>query len=315
VTQYIVRRVILMIPVVIGVSVIVFILSRVLPGDVFLAQAADSGITPEVRQQMREEAGLNRPLVVQYVDWAAHAAILDFGDSLWNRRSVSGEIWRAIPVTIQLTSMATAIALMIAIPLGVVSAAWQGTWVDYLARLFGVLGLSVPNFVIASLALTYLAIWFSWSPPAGSSSLIDEPWRNIQQFVLPSAILGASMSAAIFRMTRSTVLGSLREDYVRTAMAKGLRQRLVLYRHVLRNALLPVLTLTGAQVGYLLGGAVIIESIFSLAGLGQLTLDAIRNRDYFIIQAVTLLAAVVFLVLNLLVDLSYAWLDPRVRLA
>lgn len=304
-----------MIPAVVGVSIIVFTLSRVLPGDVFVAQASDSGITPEARQQLREEAGLNRPLVVQYLDWAGHAAVLDFGDSLWNRRSVNSELARAIPVTLELTILATVIALLIAIPLGVISAAWQGSPIDYLARLFGVLGLSVPNFVIASLAITYLAIWFSWTPPAGKVSFLSDPWRNMQQFLIPSAILGAQMSAAIFRMARSSVLGALREDYVRTAMAKGLKQRLVLYRHVLRNAMLPVLTLTGASVGYLLGGTVIIESIFSLAGVGSLAFAAIQNRDYFIIQAVTLLAAVVFLFLNLLVDLSYAWLDPRVRLS
>jgi peptide/nickel transport system permease protein len=302
-----------MVPTLLGVSIIVFSLSRVLPGDVFVAQA-DSGITPEVRDRMREEAGLNRPLVVQYLEWVGNAARFDFGDSLWNKRSVNSELARSVPITLQLTLFATIIAVIIAVPLGVISAAWQGSPVDYLARFLAVLGLSVPNFVLGTMAIMYFAIWFKWTPPAGGISILSDPVRNLEQFLLPAIILGASMAAATMRMTRSTVLGVLREDYVRTAMAKGLRQRLVLIRHVLRNALLPVLTLMGAQVGYLLGGTVIIEQIFSLSGVGSLAYGAILNRDYFIIQAVTLLAALIFLVLNLLVDLSYAWLDPRVRL-
>jgi peptide/nickel transport system permease protein len=313
--QYIARRLVLALPVVVGVSVLVFALARVLPGDIFTARAGSSGITEEQRKQFRHEAGLDRPLVTQYLDWAAHAARLDFGDSLWNKRSVNKELGRAIPVTLELTVLAAIIGVTIAVPLGVLSASMQGTVIDYLARFFGVLGLSLPSYVLGSLVITYLAKWFQWTPPAGGISFFDDPWRNMQQFLIPSAILGASFAAAVMRMTRSSVLGVLHEDYVRTAWAKGLRSRLILIRHVLRNAMIPVATLIGAQIGYLLGGTVIIESIFTLSGVGSLAFDAINNRDYFVLQAVTLLAAVIFTLVNLVVDLSYAWLDPRIRYA
>jgi peptide/nickel transport system permease protein len=311
--QYIARRLLLAVPVLIGVSLLVFTLARVLPGDVFTARAGSSGITEEQRLQFRRDAGLDRPLVVQYLDWAGHAARLDFGSSLWNTRSVNRELARAIPVTLELTVLATVIGILIAVPLGIISAAMQGSLIDYLARGAGVFGLSIPSYVLGSLVITYLAVWFHWTPPAGGISFFGDPWRNLQQFVIPSLILGASFAASVMRMTRSSVLGALHQDYVRTAWAKGLRARLVLLRHVLRNALIPVLTLIGAQVGYLLGGAVIVESIFTLSGVGSLAFDAITNRDYFVLQAVTLLAAVVFTLVNLAVDLSYAWLDPRIR--
>lgn len=311
--QYIAQRLLLAIPVIVGVSIFVFCLARVLPGDVFTARAGSTGLTTEDRTRLRHEAGLDRPLVTQYLDWAVHAFRLDFGDSLWNRRSVNNELGRAMPVTLELTVLAALIGVLIAVPLGVISAAMQGTVVDYLARIFGVLGLSIPSYVLGSLAITYLSIWFHWTPPAGGISFFSDPLRNLQQFLIPSFILGASFAAAVMRMTRSSVLGVLREDYVRTAWAKGLRARMVLMRHALRNALIPVTTLIGAQIGYLLGGTVIIESIFTLSGVGSLAFDAINNRDYFVMQAVTLLAAVVFTLVNLLVDVSYAWLDPRIR--
>lgn len=304
-----------MIPVLVGVSIVVFVLARVLPGDVFQSAAGTSGLSEEARQELRREAGLDRPLVVQYLDWGADVLRLDFGTSLFNRQSVNSELKRTIPVTVELTILATAIGLLIAIPLGLVSAVWQGTPLDYLARLFGVLGLSVPNYVLGTVTITYLALWFHWTPAAGGVSVFKEPVENLKQFIIPSLILGSSFAASVMRMTRSTVLGVMREDYVRTAMAKGIRERAIVLRHVLRNALLPVITLAGAQVGYLLGGTVIVESIFSLTGVGSLAYGAVLNRDYIVLQAVTLLAAFVFVFINLGVDLSYAWLDPRVRLS
>jgi peptide/nickel transport system permease protein len=314
-TQYIIRRFLLMIPVLLGVSILVFVLARILPGDVFTAQAAGSGIDQATRDHLRKEAGLDRSLVVQYLDWLDGVVVGDFGESLYNNRSVSEAIKRAIPVTFELTLLALLISLVIAIPAGVISAATRGSPIDYVARFSAVLGLSVPSYVLGTLVISYLAIWFKWVPPPGYYPLFKEPWQNIQQFTIPALILGASSAAAIMRMTRSTVLGVLREDYVRTARAKGLQQQLVLVRHVLRNALLPVLTLVGTQAGFLLGGSVIIEAIFTLNGLGSLSFDAVNNRDYIVLQGVTLLAAAVFSVLNLLVDLSYAWLDPRIRLS
>jgi len=311
--RYVARRLLLSLPVLFGVTVLVFFLARVLPGDIFTARAGSTGLSVEERARLRTEAGLDKPLLLQYADWAAHAARFDLGDSLWNKRSVNSELARALPITLELTTLAALIGVLIAVPLGVISAAMQGSPVDYLARLLGVLGLSVPGYVLGTLTITYLALWFKWTPPAGGVSFFDDPWRNVQQFFFPAIILGASFAAAVMRMTRSSVLGVLHEDYVRTAWAKGLRVRLVLLRHVLKNAMIPIATLIGAQIGYLLGGTVIIETIFSLSGVGSLAFDAIQNRDYFMLQAVTLLAAMAFTLINLAVDVSYAFLDPRIR--
>jgi peptide/nickel transport system permease protein len=313
--QYIIRRLLLMIPVLFGVSVLVFGLARVLPGDVFAAQAGTSGLDKETQDFLRKEAGLDRPLVVQYLDWMGGVLRGDLGESLYNRQQISGEIRRAMPITIELTVLAVLIGVAIAIPAGVISAATRGSPIDYFTRFFAVLGLAIPNYVLGTLAIAYIALWFGWIPPAGYYPLMDDPWKNAQQVFIPAIILGASFSAGVMRMTRSTVLGVLREDYVRTARAKGLKSNSILIAHVLRNALLPVMTIIGTSVGFLLGGSVIIETIFSLNGLGQLSLNAVMNKDYIMIQGVALLAAVVFAVLNLLVDLSYAWLDPRIRLS
>ena len=313
-TQYIARRLLLMIPVLIGVSVVVFGLARILPGDVFTAQSANSGIDKPTQDKLRKEAGLDRPLPVQYFEWASHAAIGDFGDSLYNRQNVADQIKKAAPVTFELTLLGTAIGLLIAIPAGVISAVTRGSPIDFLVRFGAVIGLSVPSYVLGALTIAYLSLWFNWIPPSGYRSIFENPWQNAQQFFFPALILGSSFSASVMRMTRSTVLGVLREDYIRTARAKGLETRVVVITHVLRNSLLPVLTLVGTQVGFLLGGSVIVETIFSLNGIGFIGFAAVQNRDYIMIQAITLLAALVFTGLNLLVDLSYAWLDPRIRL-
>lgn len=314
-TQYIVRRLLLMIPVLLGVSILVFSLARILPGDVFSAQSSTSGLDKATQEQLRKEAGLDRPLVLQYLEWIGGVVTGDFGESLYNRQQVTPQIRRAAPVTIELTILASVIGLAIAIPAGVISAVTRGTPLDWLVRFTAVLGLTVPSYVLGSLAIAYLALWFDWIPPSGYVSVLDDPAKNAQQFTIPALILGSSFAASVMRMTRSTVLGVLREDFVRTARAKGLKANVIITRHVLRSALLPVMTLIGTQVGFLLGGAAIIESIFALNGLGSVGLEAIQNRDYVMIQAVTLLAAVVFTMLNLAVDLSYAWLDPRIRIS
>jgi peptide/nickel transport system permease protein len=314
-TQYILRRLVLMVPVLVGVSILVFVLARILPGDVFSAQSATSGLDKATHDQLRKEAGLDRPLFIQYLEWAGHTLRGDFGESLYNRQPVGAQIRRAAPVTIEMTILATLVGLLIAIPAGVVSAITRGSLVDYLARLGAVVGLSVPSYVLGTLAITYLALWFHWIPPSGAISIFDDPWKNAQQFFIPALILGSSFAASVMRMTRSAMLTVLQEDYVRTARAKGLTKRVVILRHALRTALLPVMTLVGGQVGGLLGGAVIVESIFALNGLGSVGLDAAVNRDYIMLQAVVLLAALVVVMLNLLVDLSYAWLDPRIRLS
>jgi peptide/nickel transport system permease protein len=312
-TQYIIRRLLLMVPVLVGVSILVFVLARILPGDVFSAQSATSGLDKATHDKLRKEAGLDRPLAVQYLEWAGDTLRGDFGDSLYNRQPVGDQIRRAAPVTIEMAILATAVGLLISIPAGVISAITRGSVADYLARFGAVLGLSIPSYVLGTLAITYLAKFFNWIPPSGYISIFDDPWRNAQQFFIPALILGASFAASVMRMTRSAMLTVLQEDYVRTARAKGLARSAVVLRHALRTALLPVMTLVGGQIGGLLGGAVIVESIFALNGLGSVGLDAAVNRDYIMLQAVVLLAALVVVTLNLLVDLSYAWLDPRIR--
>jgi len=220
---------------------------------------------------------------------------------------------KSIPVTLELATLALILGLLIAIPVGVLSATRQDQPADYVGRVVAVSGLSMPDFWLGTLVITFAAIWFRWMPPIGYVSLWDDPWRNLQQFLLPAAVLGFRLSAATMRMTRSTVLEVLREDYVRTAWAKGLGGRMVVYKHALKNALIPVVTIVGGQLGTLLAGTVVVETIFALPGMGRLTVEAILFRDYPVVQTNIMLVAGVLVTLNLLVDLTYAWLDPRIR--
>ena len=220
---------------------------------------------------------------------------------------------KSIPVTIELALLAMILGLVIAIPLGVLSATRQDKPSDYVGRLVAISGLSLPDFWLGTLVITFAAIWFGWIPPLGYASVWESPWTNLQQFLLPAAVLGFRLSAATMRMTRSTLLEVLREDYVRTAWAKGLGERVIIYKHALKNALIPVVTIVGGQLGTLLAGTVIVETIFALPGMGRLTVEAILYRDYPIVQTNVMLVAGTLVTLNLLVDLTYAWLDPRIR--
>jgi peptide/nickel transport system permease protein len=220
---------------------------------------------------------------------------------------------KAIPVTLELATLSIILGLTIAIPVGVLSATRQDSASDYVGRVVAVSGLSMPEFWLGTLVITFAAIWFHWIPPIGYVSLWDSPWKNLQQFLVPAAILGFRLSAATMRMTRSTVLEVLREDYVRTAWAKGLAGKIVVYKHALKNALIPVVTIVGGQLGTLLAGTVVVETIFALPGMGRLTVEAILYRDYPIVQTNVMLVAATLVTLNLIVDLTYAWLDPRIR--
>jgi peptide/nickel transport system permease protein len=235
------------------------------------------------------------------------------GDSLLTGEPITVSLRKAIPVTLELAALAMVLGLVIAIPIGVLSATRQDTASDYAGRVVAVSGLSFPDFWLGTLVITFAAIWFHWIPPIGYTSLWDSPWRNLQQFLLPAAVLGFRLSAATMRMTRSTVLEVLREDYVRTAWAKGLGGRIVVYKHALKNALIPVVTVIGGQLGVLLAGAVVIETIFALPGMGRLTVEAILYRDYPVVQTNVMLVAATLVTLNLVVDLTYSWLDPRIR--
>ena len=312
--RYILRRLALAVPVLFLVSVIVFAMIRIIPGDVVTMRLVEGGETPEA-QAMRRQLGLDQPLPVQYLFWVANLLRGDLGVSLWTGYPVVQEIAQSLPITLELALLSIVIAIAIAIPAGLISAVAQDTPVDWVVRLVSVAGLAIPPFWLGTLLIMLPAIFVGWAPPAGYVSFLEDPATNIQQFIFPALSLGYFYAALSMRLTRSQALEVLRQDYVRTARAKGLADRAVLATHVLKNTLMPVITLAGTQLGVLLGGVVIIEQIFSLPGMGRLTLWAISVRDYPQLQANVLLVAATTVILNLLVDLTYAWLDPRVHTA
>lgn len=314
--RYLLRRLVATMPVLIAVSIIVFVIMRVAPGDVaqmLLSGESGSGASPQEVQHLRQQLGLDRPYHVQYVAFLAGLIRLDPGQSLWTSQPVMVELGRRIPITLELAVLAVTISWAIALPTGVLSAVFQDTWVDYVFRVFSVAGLALPAFWTGTLLVLLLAQQFHWLSPLGYVSPLDNPRLNIQQFIWPALIIGYATAAILSRITRSAVLEVLREDYVRTARAKGLRDAVVVGRHVLKNALAPVLTLSAVQMGNLLGGAVISETIFTLPGVGRFLVDAILHRDYPVVQTIVILFGVVVVVLNLLTDLLYAWFDPRTR--
>jgi peptide/nickel transport system permease protein len=311
---YIMRRVLQGILVLFLVSFVVFSLVRLLPGDAILMQLDQAAApTQETLQKARQELGLDRPFLEQYRVWISGVLRGDLGNSLTSRRPVLQELLKRINLTSHLAIMSLVIALLIAIPVGVLAAVRQDTMADYLGRLFAILGLSLPDFWLATVAITFLAIWFRWMPPIGFAPIWVEPTRNLSQLLLPALIIGARLAAVSMRMTRSSLLEVLRQDYIRTAWAKGLRQRVVIVKHAFKNAFIPVVTIIGQQFSVLLGGTVIVEFIFLQPGVGSLMLDAVVLRDYTLIQGAVLFFAAVTVAMNLLVDLSYAWLDPRIR--
>ncbi len=312
--KYVIRRLLLSVPVLLLSSLIVFGLMRVMPGDALTALMGESGnVSPKDLQKLRMDLGLDRPYHEQYALWVWQMVSLNPGYSIFTNEPIPVALRKAIPVTLELATLALILGLVIAVPIGVLSATRQDTASDYVGRVVAVSGLSMPEFWLGTLVITFAAIWFHWIPPIGYVSLWDSPWKNLQQFLLPAAILGFRLSAATMRMTRSTVLEVLREDYVRTAWAKGLGGKIVVYKHALKNALIPVVTIVGGQVGTLLAGTVVVETIFALPGMGRLTVEAILYRDYPIVQTNVMLVAATLVTLNLIVDLTYAWLDPRIR--
>ncbi|HWO90532.1 MAG TPA: ABC transporter permease [Methylomirabilota bacterium] len=312
--KYVIRRLLLSVPVLLLSSLIVFGLMRVMPGDALTALMGESGnVSAKDLQKLQKDLGLDRPYYQQYGIWVWQMVSLNPGYSIFTNEPITVALKKAVPVTLELAALAIILGLIIAIPVGVLSATRQDTTSDYVGRVVAVSGLSIPDFWLGTLVITFAAIWFHWIPPIGYVSLWDSPWKNLQQFILPAAILGVRLSAATMRMTRSTVLEVLREDYVRTAWAKGLAGRIVVYKHALKNALIPVITIVGGQLGVLLAGTVVVETIFALPGMGRLTVEAILYRDYPIVQTNVMLVAATLVTLNLVVDLMYAWLDPRIR--
>src|SRR5262247_2786936 len=312
--KYVLRRLFMAVPVLVLASLIVFGLMRVMPGDALTALMAESGnVGQRELQHVRQSLRLDLPYYQQYLIWLGQMLSLNPGDSIFTGEPIAVSLKRAVPVTLELAALAMILGLVIAIPVGVISATRQDTAADYVGRVVAVSGLSLPDFWLGTLVITFAAIWFHWIPPIGYVSLWESPWRNLQQFLLPAAVLGFRLSAATMRMTRSTVLEVMREDYVRTAWAKGLGERIVVYKHALKNALIPVVTIVGGQLGVLLAGTVVVETIFALPGMGRLTVEAILFRDYPVVQTNVMLVATALVTLNLLVDLTYAWLDPRIR--
>ena len=316
--EYIAKRLALFIPTILLVTIIAFVVMRLVPGDPAIAILEGEGggsYTQEDLDRLRHRLGTDRPIVVQYFSWIGGAARGDFGDSLWFNAPVMTELKSRIPVTIELAVMAILLAVVTAVPLGVLSAVKPNSNLDYGARLFSLTGIALPSFFSAILLILLLVKVFGWLPPLGYETLWEGPVTNLQQMVFPALALAFYDMAFITRVTRSSMMEILREDYMRTARSKGLAERVVLLRHGLKNAFLPVLTISGWQFGRLFGGTVIIETIFLVPGIGRILIESIFHRDFTMIQAVIVIIGVAIVTINLLVDLLYGWLDPRIRYA
>ena len=305
-----------MVPTLFLVSVAVFSLLRLSPDDPVQLLAETGNLAPEDVKELRAQLGLDRPAVTQYVTWVGDVLRGDFGFS-YSRTGqhalVTDLIQRSIPITLQLGTMAIFFAIIIAIPLGVISAIRFNSWIDQVARLFMIAGLSIPSFWLATMVIVYPSIWWNYSPPLTYTAPNENLLRNIQQFIVPAFLQGLVLSASTSRLMRSMMLDVWRQDYIRTAKAKGLKEGRVIIRHALRNALIPVVTAFGIQVGIIIGGSAIIETIFNLPGVGQLLVTAVAGRDYPVIQTVVLMIAAFVVFVNMIVDVSYGLIDPRIR--
>ena len=316
---YIIRRVLLLIPTFLLLTVLVFLSVRFLPGDVvdsMMARLAEEvgGMVHVDREKVERMLGLDVPAHVQYVRWLGGIFLRGtLGDSLFGGFTVEDKIIGRLPITVELGVLAILIGLVIAVPVGIYSAVRQDTASDYAGRSIAIIGLATPNFWLATLVLTFPAIWWAWAPPLRMVAFADDPLRNLGFMLIPSLILGTYLSATVMRMTRTMMLEVLRQDFIRTAWAKGLRERLIILRHVIKNALIPVVTLIGLQLPILIGGSVIMENMFAMPGLGRLMLEALTVRDYPVVSGINLFFATAVMTINLLIDILYGYLDPRVK--
>ncbi len=313
--QYVVRRLLLVPVTLFVISVAVFVVLRVLPGDVahvILGQGGEGHYTEEEYQALREEMGLDRPLVAQYADWAGSMLRLDFGESLTTGRPVMDELKARVPVTLELAVVAWVLSAVVGVVLGILMGLYRDRWPDYLLRFFSIAGLAAPPYWLGAMALAYLAIRVGWSPPIGRDPF-ESFSTNTQLVFIPAAVIALYFMGLIARMTRSAVIEVLGEDYMRTAKAKGLPRLLAIRRHALKNALIPVVTVGGYQFGNLLSGALVIEIVFALPGMGRMLFDGVQTRDYPLVQTAVIFSALVFMLSNLVVDLTYSYLDPRIR--
>jgi peptide/nickel transport system permease protein len=304
-----------MIPTMLGVAVLVFLLLRVMPGDIvelrFLMEGGQVG--PEVLAIERARLGLDKPLYQQFIDWMSGIFVGDFGTSMWTGRPVIDEVSSRLELSMQVAIMATVLAVLLALPLGTLSALFRDTWVDHVIRVFAVAGLSVPSFWLGMLIILGLLYTFNWIPPLTYVPIYEDPLYNLSQLIWPAMAVGYRYSAVATRMMRSTILEVLQEDYIRTARAKGVFERLVVRRHAMRNAMLPVVTVVGLEFAFLIGGLVVTEQVFNLNGIGKLFVETVTRKDYTMVQALVMLVAFFFIIINFAVDLLYAALDPRIR--
>jgi peptide/nickel transport system permease protein len=312
---YILKRVLYMIPTLIGVAVLIFLMLRVVPGDIVELKLRGDGGAPTMQDIAAERArlGLDKPIIQQFGDWMVGLATFNLGNSMWTERPVVEEISGRFGLTLQVAIMATIIAILIAVPLGTISALYKDTWVDQVVRLFAIGGMAIPSFWLGMIIILGLLYTFNWIPAIEYVPIWEDPLKNLSQLIWPSLAVGYRFAAVLARMIRSSIVEVLREDYIRTARAKGLYERLVIGRHALRNAMLPAITLIGLEFAFLIGGLVVTEQVFNLNGLGRLFVQAVTRSDFTMVQGIVMLIAVVFILTNLVVDLLYAALDPRIR--
>ena len=313
--RYILRRLLLMIPTLVGVTFVVFVMVRAVPGDVIDQILGDFGAgDKETKEALLKEYSLDGNIASQYVKWIGNLATFDFGKSIISNRTVTSELSSRLPVTLELSILAIICSLTIAIPIGIISAIRQDTIIDYICRSFAISLLAVPGFWVGLMLITMAGKYFTWGvPPKNYIEFTDDPIGNIRMLAMPAIILGAGLSGGVMRFTRSTMLEVLRQDYVRTAWSKGLRERVIITRHVMRNALIPVVTVVGLQLPILVGGTVIIETVYSIPGMGRYYVSSVNQLDYPVIQAINVIVALVVVFANLGVDLIYSILDPRIR--
>jgi peptide/nickel transport system permease protein len=313
---YVARRLVQLIPSLVGISLVVFLLLHLIPGDVVDALIGTEGVlSPDVRASLRKVLGLDQPLQVQYLSWIWDMLHGDLGRSLRSGQPVLSMLLQRLPVTAELSVLSLILSIVLSIPLGVLSAVRRNSWWDLVARLFSLVGLSFPTFWLATIFILVASLYFQWLPAVLFVNFRDDPLANLEQMFLPTVSLALPLMAITSRLTRSAMLEVLRQEYVRTARAKGLLERVVLYRHALRNALIPVVTIVGIQLGQLFGGAVVVEQIFGLPGVGLLFLTGISQRDYPVVQGGVMFLATIFLLLNVAVDVLYGYLDPRIHYA
>jgi peptide/nickel transport system permease protein len=312
---YLANRTLLMIPTLVGVAILIFFMLRVVPGDIVEVKLRGDGgsVTQETIEKERARLGLDQPMIVQFGQWMTGLATLNLGNSMWTDRPVVEEISLRLELTLQVAVMATVIAILLAIPLGTLSALFKDTWIDYTIRIVTIAGLAVPSFWLGMIIILGLLYLFNWLPPITYTPFYVDPVANISQLIWPALAVGYRYAAVVARMVRSSIVEVMKEDYIRTARAKGVYEKLVVSRHAMRNAMLPAITVIGLEFAFLIGGLVVTEQVFNLNGLGRLFVQAISRNDFTLIQSIVMLIAVVFILSNLVVDLLYAWLDPRIR--